>query len=717
MKTPKKSTPRPIESGGDAPPVRSSALLSNGAAISAGLAIFLFVVARFCGDGFLFPVLAGVLRDGAITTIILTSALALGAIILRHLRCRRGGTFYFSTAVALGIGCISLATLGLGLCAALNRGSAIAMLGISLVFGVIDWRRDPERTALAKHFDQAARWLREPALWNWLWLAAAPFAAVAVCGASFMPGTLWKPLDPHPYDVLSYHLQVPRVWYEAGKITPLKSNVFSFFPFLVEMLFLLAMNLTGGPWAAMYLCQFICIAMTGTMVLGVSGTICEVSRIQKINASGAIGGLAAVAAPWVVMLGCVAYVESAMLMFCALATGWMLVAIVDPESRRREFITGGLLAGFACGTKYTCVPMILLALPIAAVGAVLIHRRDRSELKMIAGRCVLFVLAGLLTVSPWLVRNTIWTGNPVFPLGMKTLAQAHFSQQQAQRFEKAHAAPPNESGMWRRAQAVWQKNEADWQYGFVVLPCAIAATLLLIRRREGTFLGIAMLLISFIWAGFTHLIPRFFVGVIPPAAIVIALAARGKRRFVGAAIVLVAAAIGFFGPPGDSSDAFANGLQPLFEQFCDRFGRQGLFRLTDVRALEPDSVREVETTPFDLAMIGDAQPFLYQIPASRIEYRTVFDVNIPPGQNVIDGWLGQSVADLRRNHFVLINISELARLAGTPQHPGTYSGLPPLPEDLRTLPALRDAPAEMDLSHVEKVEKQTPQIMLRPYGY
>ena len=63
--------------------------------------------------------------------------------------------------------------------------------------------------------------------------------------------TLGHSTIPSGYDVVEYHLQVPREWLELGRITPLHHNVFSFFPFNVEdsQITLLAMNLHAGPWA------------------------------------------------------------------------------------------------------------------------------------------------------------------------------------------------------------------------------------------------------------------------------------------------------------------------------------------------------------------------------------------------------------------------------------------------------------------------------------
>ena len=103
-----------------------------------------------------------------------------------------------------------------------------------------------------------------------------------------VPGLLWKPGEPHGYDVVEYHLQAPREWYEAGRIVPLRHNAFSFFPFNVEMHYLLAMHLEGGPYKGMYLCQLMHLAM---MVLVVLATWAFARRIApRPRGGGRRGG-------------------------------------------------------------------------------------------------------------------------------------------------------------------------------------------------------------------------------------------------------------------------------------------------------------------------------------------------------------------------------------------------------------------------------------------
>jgi hypothetical protein len=110
-----------------------------------------------------------------------------------------------------------------------------------------------------------------------------PFAALAIVGTNIMPAVLWNPIDPHPYDVMCYHLQVPREWYELGRIVPLNHNVYSFFPFAAEMNYLLAMHLRGGPWAGMYLAQLMSFTYMALAVLTVAAAMPN-SRAANIAA-------------------------------------------------------------------------------------------------------------------------------------------------------------------------------------------------------------------------------------------------------------------------------------------------------------------------------------------------------------------------------------------------------------------------------------------------
>ena len=74
---------------------------------------------------------------------------------------------------------------------------------------------------------------------DWLWLLPAAALGLALTAAAMPPGTMWGG-EPNGYDVLSYHLQVPREWRAAGVVWPLGHNVFSAMPMAAELLFMAA---------------------------------------------------------------------------------------------------------------------------------------------------------------------------------------------------------------------------------------------------------------------------------------------------------------------------------------------------------------------------------------------------------------------------------------------------------------------------------------------
>jgi len=51
-------------------------------------------------------------------------------------------------------------------------------------------------------------------------VATVPTIAIVILAACSAPGWLWA-TEFGGYDVLSYHLQLPREWYDAGRIVPL----------------------------------------------------------------------------------------------------------------------------------------------------------------------------------------------------------------------------------------------------------------------------------------------------------------------------------------------------------------------------------------------------------------------------------------------------------------------------------------------------------------
>jgi 4-amino-4-deoxy-L-arabinose transferase-like glycosyltransferase len=612
--------------------------------ILVALALLLLVVVLYSRDSWLL-VLIGTFSDGAIAILWLISAALLGDIVASRLSAPT--LLRWCTAAALGLGFFSLAMLALGLAGMLSFGACVALLVFSAAAGIADIVLTKRRFVSPKTDDSHP-------IWDWLWLLLIPLAAIALTGTNVFPAVLWWPNDPHPYDVLGYHLQVPREWYEMGRVAPLHHNMYSFFPFAAEMNFLLAMVLRGGPWAGMYLAQMMSFIYMALAVIGVAAAMPN-------RRAGVIAGLAMGATPWTTQLGAMAYNESALLLYVALAAAWIVRALSDRTHLVRDMLIAGVMSGLACGVKYTAVPVILIGFAVSAVGAGIIV--CRNEWKRLLMGAFISVAAGLLIFSPWLVRNAVWAGNPVFPLEMRRLGRAHFTEEQVERFERAHRAAPDAASLPARLSRFWREIFIGWQFGWLLIPLAIFGAILNIRRPEVLFLILSIILIALFWIFLTHLMGRFFVPAMPLLAILAGYTAlKARTTLIGVAAVSIMAVVSLI----NLHQSFTYSLEK-------RYAYDGLFRLSDPSPLWPPQLADIEKSDAKLALIGDAQAFYRSLPMTRLKYRTIFDVVVPPGKNIVDAWLGRDLDELRRDHYIILNPGELDRLQRT------YYGIPPVP--------------------------------------
>src|SRR5439155_11082249 len=106
---------------------------------------------------------------------------------------------------------------------------------------------------------------------------------------------------------------------------------------------------------------------------------------------------------------------------------------------------------------------------------------------------------------------------------------------------------------------------------------------------------------------------------------------------------------------------------------------QGFLAFDDFKEFLPDDVKDLIVKGRPIALVGDARAFLYATPMSGLHYRTVFDVDVKPGESVVDAW----VAGATGSPDVVIDPIELDRFSRT------YLGIPPL---LPHVPGPQDDP-------------------------
>jgi hypothetical protein len=216
----------------------------------------------------------------------------------------------------------------------------------------------------------------------------------------------------YQWDALTYHLQIPRQYLAAGRIFFIPENPYWGHPQLVEMLYTFAM--------AFHRTQTAAVLGWGVGVLFLLGLF-DLTQSQQTGSpeeSAASGSVArrTITAGWVTITAVMAgftfrsllswsYTDlfSALFGLAAIST---FFAWLD-QRQPRWFLWTGLFCGLALGTKWTAG-----LLPVGLFLAALLYRKSRA---LSFGQWLLAGWILILTVSPWLLKNWIFTGSPLFP--------------------------------------------------------------------------------------------------------------------------------------------------------------------------------------------------------------------------------------------------------------------------------------------------------------
>jgi hypothetical protein len=645
--------------------------------------IFIFIIlftligALHAGEAWL-QFFAVLIFDGGLATLWIASAIMLGAVLIRL-----PGSLGFATAGALGLGIYSLAALILGLLGALNRWTALLLPAISIASFIITHRSRLRSTTFALLRQRTEAWLNtRPKHW-WAFLLPISILSASAVAASMPPGIMWlRAGDPHPYDAIEYHLQIPREWMEAKRISPLPHNVYCFFPSNVEMQYLLTMHIAGNPWKAMYVSHFITLGYGLLAIVALYAAAKSVtpdtSTLPAILAASITATI-----PWLAMLSSVAYNESALILYIILAIAWIIRSLTTPDHRPRSFAIAGLMAGLACGVKYT-------AAPIAAMLFILLilFPWRLARIQITAGQILTaaatFALTATLAFSPWLLRNLRWTGNPVFPEAMIIFGRGHFSEDQQHRWERAHQPTSEQRPLTKRLSTFTKNVLADQRYAYIFWPAILISLVNTRRTILGTIAILLLLGLIIFWLAFTHLQSRFFILGLPLGALIIAQPPRNRiSSIIQTTLAITALIVGSLL------------THTLLHRELDRgpeFRRLiGHENLSDFLG---DSPRPLLRGQSRIALVGDARAFLYTIPMSRLHYRTIFDVEKKADQPIIDAWLGPDAPRLKRECFILVDQDELDRLyttyiLGLPWKPPPF---PTPPQIIPPQPRLASAP-------------------------
>ena len=422
----------------------------------------------------------------------------------------------FVVQLGLGIAAMLLLDAALGSLGALQIGGSIAawtLLLIGIGLALAQQRLGPSNSD------------RPASAVPWLFWTAAPAVAVLLLAACSAPGWLWAS-EFGGYDALSYHLQLPKEWVALGRIEPLTHNVYSYLPGYVEAAYYHLAVLIGDPIDAVYSCQLLHAAMALLTAVVVARTVGRLVGSPLARPVGAAAAVILIGTPWVVVIGSLGYNEMAVALFLAVA---LHILLSQSQATWQYGVMLGLLAAAACGAKLTAAGFVLL--PLVIVGMLTIAPRRWLRVFIAGG------VAGLIGMLPYLLRNFIYSGNPLFPFATGIFGLAHWSQDQVTNWMAGHVS---EAPIGSRFAELW--NEL-WRYGFganpdasepwkpqwSILPWLATASLVVCfaatkLRRVSLCLTLLLGLQILSWLAMTHLKSRFLVVGVVGAAISMALA-------------------------------------------------------------------------------------------------------------------------------------------------------------------------------------------------
>ncbi len=630
------------------------------------------------GDGFESPAATVAMRTllGAFATFLwLAPMVQLAGFITR--RCVKSSTeFPVRVAVGMGLGfTVTHLIAWLGAFSPQLRGITLTLWLIGAVFAIIS----------------IVRWVaeawRKRELQTWFHgSSAAPFLALVPIALMFLaasqpPGWLWDS-EFGGFDSLSYHLQLPQEWIAAGRLNPVDHNVYSYLPSYVESVFMQfgaaaeTLNSLGAKSDQTGLltfdglpllvcqhfhvwCAVIAAWLTGRVVLLLT---------EDRTASG-IAFAALLSIPWVIVTGSLSYNECAML---ALFAGAILVAADGAISAIARAATTAFLVGVACGCKPTA--LLFCAAPVGLIMLRNVPIRTIPKLALVA------LPVGTITLSPWLVRNYLASGNPVFPQLSKYFGTGHWDVEQIGRYAVAHSFT---GSIGDRIGLLFSSDRGIFhsQFGLAFLALILLGALLFTKLNRTLavllLLGIASQLGAWLFA--THLQSRFLRPLLVPFAIAAGVfccsfkAKRVAEIAIGTFVVFQGfwfstvylhqrstpqQSMGdpnfllFAGPGYFTGELFRDELQRMSGSERDRivntqFGPEAFIRFAKI-------------SPRSLLLVGDATPLYFGL----AEYSTTWDISSLLERDVSTGtYRYRTSAELKALGIthMLINFGELDR--------------------------------------------------------
>ncbi|MFK7776708.1 MAG: hypothetical protein QM501_01135 [Gimesia sp.] len=570
-----------------------------------------------------------------IALVILLGAWGVGQIITRLIKIPLAPFTAERTVFAYGVGIsvVSLLTLGGGLLGILSQGLCyLVLVSLALLGSFSACRESKIKTGATLPF----KFSLPDAITHEMLFRGVCVLLIAPFVLSMFLGSMLPSID---YDVLEYHFGGPKEYYQQGFISFLPHNVYTSFPFLTEMLTLLAMTLKADWYFGAQAGKLVLMSFSLFTGLGVFAT----ARRWFGSTAGWLAVTIFLTTPWIYRISIIAYTEGG-LAFYLIASLMALILTIQvikksypeksstqkPESLpSSENLTSslwgyacliGLLSGSAMACKYPGVLSVVIPIGLTLSGFSWYLLKDHKQVRMSVTLklTVIFSIGTLLTIGPWLLKNLVDTGNPIYPLLYSVFGGFDLNDQLNLKWKNGHGMKPL-SLNHLLTNLIDVTLKSDW-LSPLLFSLAPLAFLNRQHRRLTKWLWIYLGFLFFSWWVLTHRIDRFWVPMIPVVAVLAGIGATWSTQRIwkiGLSIAILFAA--FFNLCLATSGLGGNNA------YLDELNYARKFT-TSLVGPEIFQLNQMKLGPKQVVLSeGDAELFNAEFP---VIYSTVFDRSI-----------------------------------------------------------------------------------------
>ncbi len=462
-------------------------------------------------------------------------------------------------------------------------------------------------------------------------------AAAAAAGFIFTYVFITALTPPVYYDTLVYHLGVTERYLSAGRLINMPENVFSYFPQMIQMNYAAYLLMSGELGVKLF--QFMFAVMSLSAVYG----IC-----RGAGASWKTALILLVSCPLFAMNAARPGAELPLAFFALICAAIFIDD--DAAIENAEAGLAGLFAGFALATKYTG------GIVAAFFVAVLLLRvvRKRAGLTALS----LFVLGCAVPVAPYLLRNLIYAGNPVYPFLANFICANEALAQDAVSYVSHVSSFGTGTGllefMVSPLAIVYNRNAFGGDIISPLIPSALLLFILSDRKKTGLMAAFGVF--YFITWFFTGQVLRFLL-VLAPFAVVIAASAFARSGTLLKYVAVTGLAAAQLTMTFYFSDKYLSPFS-VFHKGRDEYIRE--------RASYYDAAQFINrnTDPSKTTLfLGEARTFYCEKPV--LAYTVFNRREILAGFDGLDEKNILTGLALRNIGYIMVNREELERLKGS----------------------------------------------------